>query len=63
MADLVKNTYGGRLCLLCPAGTEELRDLWGGSVGGHIMDHSRTVSWDPGIADSWPYLYVMIAFV
>ena len=30
----------------------------------HRMDHSRTVSWDPGgIADSRTYRCVMIAFV
>ena len=52
VADLDRDTYDRRLCLLCPDGTEDLRDLRGGSVDDHRMDHSRTVSWDPGIADS-----------
>ena len=52
VADLERDTYGGRLCLLCPDGMEDLRDLRGGSVDDHRMDHSRTVSWDQGIADS-----------
>ena len=52
VADLDMDTYDRRLCLLCPDGTEDLRDLRGGSVDDHRMDHSRTVSWDPGIADS-----------
>ena len=52
VADLERGTYGGRLCLLCPDSTEDLQDLRGGSVDDHRMDHWRTVSWDPGIADS-----------
>ena len=52
VADLDRDTHDRRLCLLCPDGTEDLRDLRGGSVDDHRMDHSRTVSWDPGIADS-----------
>ena len=52
VADLERDTYGGRLCLLCPDGTEDLRDLRGRSVDDHRMDHLRTVSWDPGITDS-----------
>ena len=39
--------------ILCPDGTADLRDLRGASLDDHRMDHSRTVSWDPGgIADS-----------
>ena len=57
VADLEMNIYGRRLCLLCPDGMADLRDLRDGSVDDHRMDHSRTVSWDPGITD------VMIAFV
>ena len=52
VADLDMDTYDRRLCLLCPDGTDDLRDLRGGSVDDHRMDHSHTVSWDPGIADS-----------
>ena len=44
--------YGTRLCLLCPVGTADLRILRNGSVDDLRMDHSCTVSWDPGIADS-----------
>ena len=44
--------YGRRLCLLCPVGTADLRILRNGSVDELRMDHSRTVTWDPGIADS-----------
>ena len=44
--------YSRCLCLLCPVGTVDLRILRDGSVDDHRMDHSRTVSWDPGIADS-----------
>ena len=44
--------YGRRLCLLCPVGTADLRILRNGSVDELRMDHSRTVAWDPGIADS-----------
>ena len=44
--------YGRRLCLMCPVGTADLRILQNGSVDDLRMDHSRTVSWDPGIADS-----------
>ena len=44
--------YGRRLSLLCPVGTADLRILRNGSVGDLRMDHSRTVSWDPGITDS-----------
>ena len=51
MADLDRDTLDRCLYLLCPDGTEDLRDLRGGSVDDHRMDHSRTVSWDPGIAD------------
>ena len=46
------NIYHRRLCLLCPDGTADLRNLRGRSVDDHRMDHSRTVSWDPAIADS-----------
>ena len=46
------DTYGVCLCLLCPDSTEDLQDLRGGSVDGQRLDHWRTVSWDPGIADS-----------
>ena len=49
VTDREMNIYGIHLCLLCPDGTADLR---GGSVDVHRMDHSRTVSWDPGIADS-----------
>ena len=52
VADREMNIYGRRLCLLCHDGTADLRDLWGGSVDDHRMDHLRTVSWDPGITDS-----------
>ena len=44
--------YSRCLCLLCPVGTADLRILRDRSVDDHMMDHSRTVSWDPGIADS-----------
>ena len=44
--------YSVRLCLLYPDGTEDLQDLRGGSVDSQRLDHWRTVSWDPGIADS-----------
>ena len=44
--------YDRRLCLLCPVGTANLRILRNGSVNAIRMDHSRTVTWDPGIADS-----------
>ena len=50
--DREMNIYDGRLCLLCPDGTVDLRDLRGASLDDHRMDHSRTVSWDPGIVDS-----------
>ena len=63
IADLEMNMYGRRLCLLCPDGTADLRDLRGGSVDDHRVDHSRTVSWDPGTQILGPYRYVMIAFV
>ena len=43
--------YGRRLCLLCPVGTADLRILRNGSVDELRMDHSSTVTWDPGIAD------------
>ena len=46
------DTYGVRLCLLYPDSMEDLQDLQGGSVDGQRLDHWRTVSWDPGIADS-----------
>ena len=52
VAELDRDTYDRRLWLMCPDGTEDLRDLRGGSVDDHRMDHSCTVSWDPGIADS-----------
>ena len=52
VADREMNVYGRRLCLLCPVGTADLRILRDRSVGDLRMDHSRTVSWDPGIADS-----------
>ena len=52
MADLERDTYGGRLCLLCPDSMDDLQDLQGGSVDSQRMDHWRTVSWDLGIADS-----------
>ena len=42
------NIYDGRLCLLCRDGTAVLRDLRGAPLDDHRMDHSRTVSWDPG---------------
>ena len=43
VADLDRDTYNRRLCLLCPDGMDDLRDLRGGSVDDHRMDHSRTV--------------------
>ena len=43
--------YGRRLCLLCPVGTADLRILRNGSVNEIRMDHSCTVTWDPGISD------------
>ena len=55
VTDREMNIYDGRLCLLCPYGTavlRDLRDLRGTSLDDHRMDYSRTVSWDPGIADS-----------
>ena len=51
IADHEMNIY--HLCLLCPDGMADLRILRDGSVDDHMMDHSRTVSWDPGIVDSW----------
>ena len=42
-------TYGVRLCLLYHDSTE---DLQGGSVDGQRLVNWRTVSWDPGIANS-----------
>ena len=44
--------YGRCLCLLCPVGTTDLRILRNRSVDELRMDHSRTITWDPGIADS-----------
>ena len=41
-----------RLCLLYPDGMEDVQDLLCGSVDSQMLDHWRTVSWDPGIADS-----------
>ena len=52
IADRKMNVYDRRLCLLCPVGTADLRILRDGSVCDLRMDHSRTISWDPGIADS-----------
>ena len=45
-------TYSIQLCLLYPDGTDDSQDLQGGSVDSQRLDHWRTVSWDPGIADS-----------
>ena len=42
--------YYRRLCLLCPVGTANLRILRNGSLNEIRMDHSRTATWDPGIA-------------
>ena len=62
--DIDMYLYGRRLCLLCSVGTADLRILWNGSVDELSMDHLRTVTWDPGIADSRTiYRCVMIAFV
>ena len=52
VADREMNVYDRCLCLLCPVGTADLRILRDWSVGDLRMDHSRTISWDPGIADS-----------
>ena len=52
VADSEVNIHGRRLSLRCPDGTADLRNLQGRSVDDHRMDHSRTVSRDPGIADS-----------
>ena len=52
VADREMDIYSRRLCLLCPDGKADLQILWDGPVDDHRMDHSRTVSWDPGIADS-----------
>ena len=52
VADREMNIYGRHLCLLCPDGTADLWDLWGGSVDYHRINHLSAVSWDPGIADS-----------
>ena len=52
VADSEVNIYRRRLCLMCPDSTVDLRNLHGRSVDDHRMDHSRTVSWDPGIAVS-----------
>ena len=51
VADREMDIYRRRLCLLCPVGMADLRILRDGSVDDHRMDHSHTVSWDPGIAD------------
>ena len=52
VADREMNVYDRRLCLLCPVGTADLRILRDRSVVDLRMDHSRTISWDPGIANS-----------
>ena len=46
------NVYDRRLCLLWPVGTADLRILRDRSVVDLRMNHSRTINWDPGIADS-----------
>ena len=52
VADREMNVCDRRLCLLWPVGTADLRTLRDRSVGDLRMNHSRTISWDPGIADS-----------
>ena len=52
IADREIDVYSRRLCLLYPDGMADLRILRDGSVNDHRMDHSRTVIWDPGIAES-----------
>ena len=52
VADSEVNIYRRRLCFLCPDGMADIRNLQGRSVDDNRMDHSCTVSWDPGIADS-----------
>ena len=51
VADREMDIYGGRLCQLYPDGAADLRILQDGFVDDHRMDHSHTVTWDPGIAD------------
>ena len=49
VADRELDIDGGRLCLLYPDGAADLRILQDGFVDDHMMDHSHTVAWDPGI--------------
>ena len=53
VVDREMNVYDRRLCLLWPVGTADLRILRDRCIGDLRMNHSRTISWDPGIADSW----------
>ena len=59
--DREMNVYDRRLCLLWPVGTADLRILQDRFVGDLRMNHSRTISWDPG--SRILYRCVMIAFV
>ena len=65
VVDREMNVYDRRLCLLWPVGTADLRILQDRSIGDLRMKHSRTISWDPGIADSRTILvcYSTVAFV
>ena len=46
------DTYYARLCLLHPAGVENLLERRDGYVDNQGLNHWHTVSWDPGVADS-----------
>ena len=52
VADSEMDIYSRRLCLLYPDGTADLLILQDGFVDDHRLEHSHTVTWDPGIADS-----------
>ena len=63
VADWEMNSYGRRLCLLCPVGMADLRILRDGSLGDLRMDHLRTLAGTRISQILELYRCVMIAFV
>ena len=45
--------YYARLCLLHPVVVDNLLERRDGYVDNQGLNHWHTVSWDPGVADSW----------